>query len=106
MNKWTGIGLLTMDPSPYSFPGGYGNCTVRMVTFDKAKNKETNELEDTFEYHNLIFKNRQAEFVSKHCKKNSKLYVEGPIKYRAYNGATISEIHVSYFEFLDKKDAS
>ena len=97
------IGNLGDKIKMHYFEGG--NCLgrVSLATTETYKNKEGEKVTST-EWHNIVFRNKQAEVVEKYTDKGSKLYVEGRIKYREYEKdgekKYMTEIVVNDFEFL------
>lgn len=102
-NKVMLIGNLGDKIKMHYFEGG--NCLgrVSLATTETYKNKEGEKVTST-EWHNIVFRNKQAEVVEKYTDKGSKLYVEGRIKYREYEKdgekKYMTEIVVNDFEFL------
>lgn len=104
-NKVFLIGILGKDIEIIHFNNGcIGN--VSLATNEVYTNKQTGEKISNTEWHNLVFKNKQANIIEKYAKKGSKLFVIGRLKYRSWeqNGDTKykTEIHVNEFEFLSK----
>ena len=106
LNKIQLIGNLGDDVKMKYFEGE--NCVgnVSLATTEKYTNRAGEIVENT-EWHFLVFRNKGAQLIEKWTKKGSKLFVEGRLKYRAWddNGKTryVPEIHVNEFEFLDGK---
>ncbi len=108
LNKVMLIGHLGDDVKMHYFDGG--NCIGRfqLATNEVYINKATNEKIVSTEWHNLVVKNKAAEICEKHLSKGDKIYVEGRIKSRQWqgeDGATkyTTEIIVTEFTFLSAK---
>lgn len=90
-----------------------GNCIGRfpLATDDSYVNKTTGEKVVTTEWHNVIVRNKVAEIFEKYVSKGDKIYVEGRLKTRQWQGENnvtnyTTEVHVTEFTFLtNKKDA-
>lgn len=108
LNKVMLIGHLGDDVKLHYFEGG--NCIGRfpLATNEIYINKQTNEKITSTEWHNLVVRNKAAEICEKYLTKGDKIYVEGRIKSRQWqgeDGATkyTTEIQVTEFTFLTTK---
>lgn len=108
LNKVMLIGHLGDDVKMHYFDGG--NCIGRfqLATNEVYINKTTNEKIVSTEWHNLVVKNKAAEICEKHLSKGDKIYIEGRIKSRQWQGEDGStkyttEIIVTEFTFLSSK---
>ena len=86
------------------------NCIGRfpLATNETYTNKQTNEKVTNTEWHNVVVRNKAAETCEKFLKKGDKLFVEGRIKTRKWQGEDgnprySTEIHVDEFTFLSNK---
>lgn len=108
LNKVMLIGHLGDDVKMHYFEGG--NCIGRfpLATNEVYINKQTNEKITSTEWHNLVVRNKAAEICEKYLSKGDKIYIEGRIKSRQWqgeDGATkyTTEIQVTEFTFLTTK---
>lgn len=108
LNKVMLIGHLGDDVKIHYFEGG--NCIGRfpLATNEIYINKQTNEKITSTEWHNLVVRNKAAEICEKYLSKGDKIYVEGRIKSRQWQGEDGStkyttEIQVTEFTFLTTK---
>jgi len=108
LNKVMLIGHLGDDVKIHYFEGG--NCIGRfpLATNEVYINKQTNEKITSTEWHNLVVRNKAAEICEKYLTKGDKIYVEGRIKSRQWQGEDGStkyttEIQVTEFTFLTTK---
>lgn len=108
LNKVMLIGHLGDDVKLHYFDGG--NCMGRfpLATNEVYINKQTNERIVSTEWHNLVVRNKAAEMCEKYLSKGDKIYIEGRIKSRQWqgeDGATryAHEIQVTEFTFLSTK---
>ncbi|RKS99186.1 single-stranded DNA-binding protein [Flavobacterium sp. 123] len=111
LNKVMLIGYLGDDVKMHYFDGG--NCIGRfqLATHEVYVNKTTNEKITSTEWHNLVVRNKAAEICEKHLTKGDKIYIEGRIKSRQWQGEDgttkhTSEIQVTEFTFLSTKKDS
>ena len=87
-----------------------GGCIGRfpLATNESYTNKQTGEQVTNTEWHNLVLRNKAAETCEKFLKKGDKLFVEGRIKTRKWQGDDgnprySTEIHVDEFTFLSNR---
>ena len=111
LNKVMLIGYLGDDVKMHYFDGG--NCIGRfqLATHEVYVNKTNNEKITSTEWHNLVVRNKAAEICEKHLTKGDKIYIEGRIKSRQWQGEDgttkhTSEIQVTEFTFLSTKKDS
>ncbi|MAI28242.1 MAG: single-stranded DNA-binding protein [Flavobacteriales bacterium] len=111
LNKVMLIGHLGDDVKITQFDGG--NCIGRfpIATSETYKNKQTGEKVSNTEWHTIIVRNKAAEICEKFLKKGDRVYVEGRIKTRKWQGDDgkdrySTEIHVNDFTFLTQRNDS
>ncbi|MGB1269555.1 MAG: single-stranded DNA-binding protein [Flavobacteriaceae bacterium] len=108
LNKVMLIGNLGDDVKMHYFEGG--NCVGRfpIATSESYTSKQTGERITNTEWHNIVVRNKAAEICEKYLKKGDKIYVEGRIKSRQWQGEDgntrySTEIQVQDFTFLSPK---
>ena len=79
-----------------------------IATNENYTNKQTGEKVMNTEWHNIVVRNKAAEICNKYLKKGDKVYVEGKLKTRKWQGEDgiqrySTEIHVNEFNFLNNK---
>ena len=86
LNKVMLIGHLGDEVKLHYFEGG--NCIGRfpLATNEVYINKQTNEKITSTEWHNLVVRNKAAEICEKYLSKGDKIYIEGRIKSRQWQG--------------------
>lgn len=89
-----------------------GNCLGRfpIATNETYTSKQTGEKVSNTEWHNAVVRNKAAEICEKYLKKGDRVYVEGRIKTRKWQGDDgkdrySTEIHVDDFTFLTQRPA-
>ncbi len=87
------------------------NCIGRfpIATNESYTNRQTGERIDQTEWHNIVVRNKAAETCERYLKKGDKVYVEGRLKTRQWQGEDgqtryTTEIHVQDFTFLTPKN--
>ena len=108
LNKVMLIGNLGDDVKMHHFEDG--GCIGRfpIATNENYTNKQTGEKVINTEWHNAVVRNKAAEICNKYLKKGDKVYVEGKLKTRKWQGEDgiqryTTEVHVTEFNFLNSK---
>ncbi len=108
LNKVMLIGHLGDKVKVTYFDGG--NCLGRfpIATNEIYTRKQTGEKVTNTEWHNVVVRNKAAEICEKYLKKGDRVYVEGRIKTRKWQGEDgkdrySTEIHVDDFTFLTQR---
>ena len=111
LNKVMLIGHLGDEVKMHYFEGG--NCIGRfpIATNETYTNKQTGEKVTNTEWHNVVLRNKAAEICEKYLSKGDKIYVEGRLKTRQWQGEDgntryTTEVHVQDFTFLSTKKES
>lgn len=108
LNKVMLIGHLGDEVKIHYFEGG--NCIARfpLATNETYTNRQTGEKVTTTDWHNIVVRNKAAEICEKYLSKGDKVYVEGRLKNRQWQGEDgnmryTTEVHVQDFTFLSTK---
>ncbi len=111
LNKVMLIGHLGDEVKVHYFEGG--NCIGRfpIATNDTYTNKQTGERVTNTDWHNIVVRNKAAEICEKYLSKGDKIYVEGRLKNRQWQGEDgntrySTEVQVQDFTFLSTKKES
>jgi single-strand DNA-binding protein len=111
LNKVMLIGHLGDEVKMHYFEGG--NCIARfpIATNESYTNRQTGEKITNTEWHNIVVRNKAAEVCEKYLGKGDKVYVEGRLKTRQWQGEDgqtryTTEIHVQDFTFLSTKEGT
>lgn len=108
INKVILIGHLGDEVKMHYFEGGNAIGRFPIATNETYTNKQTGEKVTTTEWHNIVVRNKLAEICEKYLSKGDKVYVEGRIKTRQWEGEDrakryTTEIHVVDMTFLTTK---
>lgn len=108
INKVILIGNLGKDPETRYMPSGGAVANVTIATSDSWKDKQSGQMQERTEWHNVVFFNRLAEIAGEYLKKGSKVYVEGRLQTRKWqdkngNDRYTTEIVASEMQMLDAK---
>jgi single-strand DNA-binding protein len=106
VNKVILIGNLGNDPETKFLPSGGAVTNVSLATSESWKDKQTGQMQERTEWHRVVFFNKLAEIAGEYLKKGSKVYVEGSLRTRKWQGQDgqdryTTEIVVSEMQMLD-----
>jgi single-strand DNA-binding protein len=107
LNKVMLIGNLTRDPEMRYTPAGAAVCTFGVAT-NRQWTTESGEKKEDAEFHNIVAWNKLAEICAQLLKKGRKVFVEGRLSTRTWQGAdgaqrNRTEVVISDMVILDKK---
>lgn len=108
INKVILIGHLGDAVKMHYFDGGNSIGRFPLATNETYTNRQTGEKVTTTEWHNVVVRNKLAEICEKYLNKGDKVYCEGRIKTRQWDGEDgakryTTEIHVNEMTFLSTK---
>jgi single-strand DNA-binding protein len=84
INKVILIGNLGADPETRYMPSGAAVTNLRVATNESWKDKQTGEMKDRTEWHNVAMFNRLAEIAAEYLRKGSQVYIEGKLRTRKW----------------------
>lgn len=85
LNKVILIGRLGQEPTIRHMPNGEAVCNFSVATSEKYTDKNGQRQEAT-EWHNVTMYRKLAEIAGEYLTKGSKVYLEGKIQSRKYQG--------------------
>jgi len=108
INKVIIVGNCGQDPETRYLPSGGAVTNVSIATSESWKDKNTGEQQERTEWHRIVFFNRLGEIAGEYLKKGSKVYVEGSLRTRKWQGQDGSdryttEIVASERQMLDSR---
>jgi single-strand DNA-binding protein len=108
LNKVMLIGHLGDEVKMHYFEGGGSIGRFPIATNETYTNKSTGERVTNTDWHNIVVRNKAAEICEKYLSKGDKVYVEGRLKNRQWQGEDgntrySTEVHVQEFTFLTTK---
>ncbi|QGM22238.1 single-stranded DNA-binding protein [Spiribacter sp. 2438] len=106
VNKVILVGNLGADPEVRYAASGSAVTNARLATTDQWKDRQTGEQQERTEWHRLVFFSRLAEIAGEYLKKGSKVYVEGRLQTRKWQGQDgqdrfTTEVVVNDMQMLD-----
>ena len=110
VNKVIIVGNCCQDPETRFMPSGGAVTNLSIATSESWKDKSSGEQQERTEWHRVVFFNRLAEIAGEYVKKGSKLYVEGSLRTRKWQGQDgqdryTTEIVASEMQMLDSRGA-
>lgn len=109
MNKVMLIGNVGQDPDVRYYEQDQAVAQVSLATTERGYTLQNGtQVPDHTDWHNLVFYHRLAKVVEQYVRKGDRLYVEGRIRYRAYDTKKgerryVTEILVENMEMLSPK---
>ena len=108
VNKVILIGNLGQDPEVRFLPSGAPVANLRLATTDTWMDKQSGQRQERTEWHTLVMFNKLAEIGQQYLKKGSKIYVEGRLQTRKWQGQDgqdrySTEIVVNDMQMLDSR---
>ena len=102
------VGNLGMDPEVRYMPNGGAVANVSIANSETWKDKQTGDPREQTEWHRVVFYRRLAEIVGEFLKKGSKVYVEGSLRTRKWQGKDgqdryTTEIIANEMQMLDSR---
>ena len=109
LNRVMLIGNMTRDPEMRYTPQGTAVCTFGIATNSSWTN-DAGEKKENVEFHNIVAWNKLAEICAQLLKKGRKVFVEGRLTTRSWQGQDgtqkqRTEVVISDMLILDKKEA-
>jgi single-strand DNA-binding protein len=85
LNRAQLVGNLTRDPEMRYTPNGQGVTSFSVATNRRWKDKDGNN-QDSTEFHNIVAWGKLAEISNQYLKKGNKVYIEGRLQTRSWEG--------------------
>lgn len=102
VNKCCFIGNLGDDPVVRYLPNdGDAVCQFSLATSAEFRDKQTGNIVESTEWHNMVAFKKKAEVLGEYLKKGSKVYVEAKHRTRKYSDENGIERYWSEFVVLD-----
>ncbi|MGM0481945.1 MAG: single-stranded DNA-binding protein [Pseudomonadota bacterium] len=111
VNKVILVGNLGADPEIRYTQNSTAIANFSLATSESWKDKQTGEPREQTEWHRCVSYRRLAEVVGEYLKKGSKVYVEGRLQTRKWQGQDgqdryTTEIVVNEMQMLDSRPGS
>jgi len=104
------VGNIGQDVELKYMQSGEAVCNLSVATSESWKDKSTNERVERTEWHKVVLFSKLAEIAEKYLKKGSKVYIEGSLQTRKWQGQDgndryTTEIKARDMQMLDSKGA-
>ena len=111
INKVILIGNLGADPETRYTPANTAVCNVSVATTDQWRDKQTGEQQERTEWHRVVAFQRLAEIMGEYLRKGSKVYIEGRLQTRKWQGQDgqdryTTEIVANEMQMLDTRQGA
>lgn len=111
INKVILIGNVGKDPEVRYMPSGGAVTNITVATSESWKDKQSGQQQERTEWHRVVFFNRLGEIAGEYLRKGSKVYVEGSLRTRKWQGQDgqdryTTEIVGSEMQMLDSRGGS
>jgi single-strand DNA-binding protein len=108
INKVILIGNLGVDPETRYMPSGGAVTNIRLATSETWNDRSTGQQQERTEWHRVVFFNKLAEIAGEYLKKGSKVYIEGSLRTRKWQGQDgqdryTTEIVANEMQMLDSR---
>jgi single-strand DNA-binding protein len=110
INKVILIGNLGADPEVRATPSGLSIANLRLATTDTWRDRQSGEQQERTEWHRVALFGRLAEIAQQYLHKGSKVYIEGRLQTRKWQGQDgaeryTTEIVANELRLLDSRGA-
>ncbi|MDY6828518.1 MAG: single-stranded DNA-binding protein [Pseudomonadota bacterium] len=108
INKVILIGNLGADPETRYTPSGSAVTNIRVATSESWKDRQSGERQERTEWHQVVLWNRLGEVAGEYLRKGAKVYIEGSLRTRKWQGQDgqdryTTEIVASDMQMLDSR---
>ena len=108
VNKVILVGNFGQDPETRYLPSGGAVTNVTIATSETWKDKTSGQHQERTEWHRVVFFKRLGEIAGQYLRKGSKVYVEGSLRTRKWQGKDgqdryTTEIVASEMQMLDSR---
>lgn len=106
VNKVILIGNLGADPETRFMPSGGAVTNFKLATSEQWKDRQTGQQQERTEWHRCVAFNKLGEICGEYLKKGAKVYVEGSLRTRKWQGQDgqdrfTTEVVLSEMQMLD-----
>lgn len=108
INKAIIVGNLGTDPETRHTAGGNAVTNISVATSESWKDKNSGERQERTEWHRVVMFGRLAEVAGEYLRKGAKVYIEGRIQTRKWQGQDgqdrwTTEIVANEMQMLDSR---
>ncbi|QKK03162.1 MAG: single-stranded DNA-binding protein [Pseudomonadota bacterium] len=108
INKAILIGNLGADPETRHTAGGNAVTNIRIATSETWRDRQSGEQQERTEWHRVVLFGKLGEIAGEYLRKGSKVYIEGRIQTRKWQGQDgqdrwTTEIVANDMQMLDSR---
>ena len=108
INKVILVGNLGQDPDTRYMPSGNPVTNISVATSETWKDRQTGQQQERTEWHRVVMFNKLGEIAGQYLKKGSKVYIEGSLRTRKWQGQDgqdryTTEIVANEMQMLDSR---
>jgi len=109
INKVILIGNVGQDPEVKYMPSGGAVANISVATSESWKDKNSGQMQERTEWHRVVMFNRLGEIAGEFLRKGSKVYIEGSLRTRKWQGQDgtdryTTEIVADQMQMLDGRE--
>jgi single-strand DNA-binding protein len=109
INKVILIGNLGADPEVRYMPSGGAVANLRIATTESWKDRQSGEMQERTEWHRVVLFGRLGEIAKEYLRKGSRVYVEGRLQTRKWQGQDgqdryATEVVANDMQMLDRRE--
>lgn len=109
INKVILIGNLGADPEVRYMPSGGAVANLRIATTESWKDRQSGEMQERTEWHRVVLFGRLGEVAKEYLRKGSRVYVEGRLQTRKWQGQDgqdryATEVVANDMQMLDRRE--
>lgn len=109
VNKVILIGNIGQEPDVRYLPSGNPVCNLRLATTDSWNDRQSGQRQERTEWHSVVLFNKLAEIAQQYVHKGSRLYIEGRLQTRKWQGQDgqdrySTEIVANDMQMLDSRN--
>lgn len=86
VNKVILVGNLGNDPEVRYLPSGGAVANISVATTDSWRDKASGDRQERTEWHRVVLFNRLGEIAGQYLRKGAKIYIEGRLQTRKWQG--------------------
>ena len=108
VNKVILVGNLGHDVEVRQMTNGNPVANIRIATNERWTRKDTGQVQEHTEWHNVVLFGRRAELAQQYLQKGSRIYVEGRLRTRSWQDREgqerrSTEVVADDMQFLDRR---
>ena len=109
VNKVILVGNVGHDVEVRQMTNGNPVANLRIATNERWTRRDTGQVQEHTEWHNIVLFGRRAELAEQHLRKGSRIYIEGRMRTRSWKTREgeerrTTEVVADDMQFLDRRN--